>query len=86
MWAMLKEHFQEFAADIVIKRVVPSIVAAWVASLTRHLHFVDDGRPIFSEQSVQAITALAIMGAHYVIHLWTFLKRRAAEAQERRNT
>lgn len=82
----LKEHFAEFAADIAVKRVLPSILAACTAQLVRRLKFADGSGPVFSELSVQALTALAIGGTHYVIHLWFFLKKRAAEAQERRNT
>lgn len=86
MWDDIKEHAAIFVSDTLIKRVLPSLIAGWAAHLSEHLRWVDTGRPVLSEKSVEALVALAIIFTHYVLHLWFFLKRKAAEkaALERR--
>lgn len=77
MLDVLKEHIQEFAADALIKHVLPSIIMSEAGLLARYLHYAD-GRAVFSPKSVHALTALTILVVNYLIHLWNYLKRMAA--------
>lgn len=81
MWQTLREHMAEFAADTFLRRVLPSLLMGWAAELTRHLRWVDTGRPILSEKSVEALVGLTILGTHYLLHLWFYLKRKAAQVE-----
>ena len=79
MLKTLKEHAIEFIADTLIRRLLPSLLMGWAASLAGHLRWVDTGRQVLSEKSLDALVGLAILSTHYVLHLWFYLKRRAAE-------
>lgn len=80
---LFKEHMAEWAVNAWLKRVMPAVVAALSAQIARHLRFSDTGRPIFSELSVQALTALAIIAADHAVDFWFFLKRKAREANQK---
>lgn len=77
MLEAIKEHLQEVAIDVVLKRVIPSLIATYAGVLASHLYH-DDGHKLFSEKSVQALTSMAIFLAHYGLHIWFKLKARDA--------
>ncbi len=76
MFDTLKEHMQEFAADTLVKHVLPSIIMSEAGLIGNYLHY-QGGHPVFSPKSVHALTAIAILLVNYAIHLWNYLKRMA---------
>lgn len=81
MLRAIREHCEDAAAAILLKRVVPSLVMALSARLAADFH--QQGRVYFHPKAVQAITALAVLGAHYCIYWWEILKQKAAEAKNK---
>lgn len=76
MMREIKEHLEEMVVTIAIKRVVPSLVVALAARLA--MDSGQDKNALFSQKSVDAITALAVFATHYLLHIWFKLKEKDA--------
>lgn len=81
MLRAIKEHIEDMAVDLVLKRLVPSAVATGSAWLARELR-TPDGHQFFRPASVKAILALSMIAAHGAVHIWEKLKLRAEVAEE----